>query len=138
MQAEPDSDLFVIEVQGHQAVLSPCQLPSGDEGLYLQISVASLPTAIDGSTVDALRFLHHLNHQSRATTPWRIVLSDEDVLKMQQTYLLSLGSEGLQQALIDGLERLTQLKVLLQDWLPEQEDAERPAMDGPNAHIIFA
>lgn len=138
VQAEPDSDLFVLETQGKQAVVTSCKLPSGDDGLYLQLSVGNFPPANDGTTVDALRLLHHLNHQARTTTPWRIVLGDDDMLMMQQTCLLSLGSEGVQAALIDGLERLEPLQALLQEWLPEPDAVELPASGGPNAHIIFA
>lgn len=98
----------------------------------------NFPPANDGSTVDALRLLHRLNHQARSTTAWRIVLSDDDILMMQQTCLLSIGVDGVQEALIDGLERVQTLQALLQDWLPEPDAVVLPAADGPHAHIIFA
>jgi hypothetical protein len=138
LQADPDSDLLVLEAQGHQAVVSSCRLPSGDEGVLIQISTRPLPQAVDGSTADALRMLHHLNHEARTMTPWRIVLSDDDVLMVQQTCLLSLGEDGVQKILLDGLERVEQLQALLDDWLPQSNASELPLAGGPNGHIVFA
>jgi hypothetical protein len=135
---EPDSDFFVFETQGHQAVVSAFTGPSGDEGVRVQISAGTFPQATDGSTLDALRMLHHLNHKARTSMAWRIVLCDDDVLMIQQTCPLTVGDEGLQQVLIDGLDRVGHLRSLLEDWLPTPSAIELPPVAGPSGHIVFA
>jgi hypothetical protein len=136
--AEPESDLLVVETQGHQAVVSSCPHPDSIEGVRVQIRVDTLPLTEDGSLVDTLRLLHHLNHQARTMTPWRIVLDDENVLLIQQIGLLSIGGQGVQQMLIDGLERVEQLETMLRDWLPEPEAEHPPLPAGPGASVMFA
>ena len=138
IEADADSDAFVLQTPQHDAVVSEQTSPWGEQGLLVQVSVRTLTEADPNDMTDALKMLHRLNHDARSMSPWRIGLDADQALSIQQWCGLGqIDAEGLQQVLIDGLERASLLDSLLAQALPDSSNPHEQVSDALSAHVIF-
>ena len=135
---DAEGEFFLLETADHDATVCACALPSGAEGLSVQIQVCPLPHSSAGLSADALFLLHRLNHDARSEIPWRILLDENDELLIEQLCRLDqVDANDLERALVDGLQRAGQLKELLRDWIdddPITQGDQRPSL---GAGLIF-
>jgi hypothetical protein len=138
IEADADSDALVLETPDHDAFVSAQPSPSGAQGLLVRVSVRTLTEADPHDMADALKMLHRLNHDARSMSPWRIVLDADEALSIQQWCALDqIDADGLQQVLIDGLERAGLLHSMLAQALPDSEGPSEHGSPALSSHVIF-
>jgi hypothetical protein len=135
---DADCEFLLIQTDDHEARVSACALHTGDEGIRIQVHVFSLPNSNDGAVADALRLIHRLNHDARSLSPWRIVLDEHDEILIEQLKQLDgSGALDVEQALVDGLQRARQLKLLLLDWIDDAPNSPTDQIHRFGNEMIF-
>jgi len=118
-------------------LLSAVRLPGDRDGIEIWIPFGDDASDRPDDPVDFWLMLHRLNHESRLVHDWRIAAGDDGRVGLRQRLPLeALDADTLAHRIDEGLDRVTQLRIVLSDSAADAAAGNVPDNALPVATMI--